>query len=141
MRPISLVTGVLCTIASASAQRSEFHVYPDLLDASTSFVSRGVLGANPGELLAEIPRGLISGIGQDGSGQCLINTLVVTLQDQDASTPETWGVIGRARATSGTGPDTTGAPLYAATGFQTPPGNGVTAWVFTLTFQAPAALP
>jgi hypothetical protein len=141
MRTISLLAGVLCTIATASAQRSEYHVYPDLFDASTSFVSRGALGANPGELLAELPGGLISGIGQDGSGACLVNTLVVTLQDQDASTPETWGVVGRPRAASGTGPDTTAAPLYAATGFQTPPGVGVTAWAFTLTFRAPAALP
>lgn len=138
-------TFVVCTslllAATLPAQRGVFAISPDSGFVGDFFIDRGATSTsgNPGEILAEMPRGLAGGLGTNSAGTCRMLGLLLNLQDENAATAETFGVVGRARAASGTGPNRT-ATIFAGGGLQTPTGTGRLAWVFTINFQTGGAV-
>ncbi len=143
MRTSLVVFAALAATPLVSAQqRGIFAVFPDEQLLSVSFIDRGAMNTTraAGEVLNEMPRGLVAGLGMDSTGACNLNDMQVVVQDQNAATVETFGIVARPRAASGTGPDTA-TPSFRFTGLQTPQQSGAQAWVFTLTFQNPQPVP
>ncbi len=133
---------------SQSQERSLFHIYPDLDGWNTSYIGRGAAATQNGvvELLAEIPQGLVLGMGQQGGlngGSCEVSNYSFTIQDQDGGTQEAYSILARPRDASGIGPDMVAAPLYTSGPYQSPAGQSLVAgaWWVTVTFQTPVQLP
>ncbi len=129
--------------ASASAQsRGVFTNYPDSQLLSTSFIDRGVASTNGNavELLNEMPQGAVAGLGDNGTA-CRIHSMLMVLQDEEASTQEQWRLMARPRDMTTGGPDTSNV-VFQTGALSTPPGlTGGQAWIFTVTFNTPATVP
>lgn len=143
MRSLPLLALAACAFASPlTAQRGIFAVFPDDGLLSSFFTDRGVMNAGAaGDALNELPRGLVDGVGQVGGGACQLFGMICVVQDEQAMTQESFSLVARPRAASGTGPDTASV-LYRAGPVSTPPGQvGQQAWIVTLAFQTPVTVP
>lgn len=149
MRTISTLLAVLVTTVSVQAQRSFFHIYPDPIDPaiaqSSSFTDRGILNnGDGGEVLAELPAGMLSHVGGVDLSTCLFSAVEFVEQDEFPLTQHQYNLIFRSRNSNGDGPDTRDEGLIAFAGpLTTPFSNMVTpqAWCTTITFLTPGAMP
>jgi hypothetical protein len=104
--------------------------------SGTTFSSRNNLpGAAGGDLLQRIDSPLFHGVGLVRVGTCRtgsrmtarLNGARVLIQDEDASTPETYNHV-IVRATTSGVPDVTGPVIFRTGALTTPPGTGTMAW-------------
>lgn len=147
MRHASLL--VLVLGGALTAQTSQFGIFPinpsgPFNGTCTTFTSRGTLGANPGDVLLEVPGTHFSGVCQDAAGSgTLFNSFFYQTQDQNAATVEPYSMLVRSAAFPGPGPDCTAAGIrMQVTGLSTPGGAGTIQWAITTTLATPStALP
>jgi hypothetical protein len=149
MRFQFLLASSLAFAGLTSAQtNTEFHIYPSA-NTPTSNPSTSASWYNSttvrSESLQEVPGTLYAGIA-DNNTACQLPASVpafqTVMQDQDASTQETYSLLFRRPLTAGTGPDvTTAGEILRGGPFQTPTGVGVQAWRFTYNFTGPLVLP
>ena len=124
------------TLCPAVLAQQEFELWPGV----TSFFYRGALGSSAGDLMQGVHAEYHRGIGDNGT-DCRILGLRGYLQDQNASTRETFTWIIRS-GTDAAGPAGGTAGLIASAGpLRTPQSSGVKAWLVTTIFATPAKLP
>jgi hypothetical protein len=145
----SIVLGLGSFVCAQSPPVNQFGIYPE----ATTFTSRSGTGGNSaGDVLTEIgtakclqPNGRADnmlGTGQavNGGGALIgrVNGFRVVIQDQNASTPESFSHVILPAAASG-GPDSDPAHELLRTGpLQAPSGTGTLAWILTTTLATPA---
>lgn len=145
----SILLAMLATTVTVQAQRSFFHIYPDTIDSaitqSTSFTSRGMLdNGEAGEILAELPRGMVSHLGAVDTSTCLISGVMFVQQDELPRTQHQYFLIFRSRSDLGDGPDGDDHGAIVRAGPLTTPFSdslNPVAWFTILTFITPVDLP
>ncbi len=119
----------------ATTQAQELGLYP----AATQFTARSALPiTSNGDVLVHFRRNLLVGAGNPGVA---VQGLRVTLQDQDLSTEDPFGLV--VLASDGAGmPDTgPGNELLRISDLKLPAGTGLGAAIVSTTFSTPLALP
>lgn len=130
-----------CTLGASLAAQNNFILYPDDARSATSVASRYSFGALAGEMLQQVPASALAGIGDNGTA-CQVTNMSFILQDQNNATQENYTVI--FRSATGTGaPDATPTGIIAqSSSLLSPLGTGgVAAYLVTVTFTSPLALP
>jgi hypothetical protein len=135
MRSLLFVTLALASTAAAQTQNF-FGLWP----GCTNFTTRGALGGSAGDNLLQIRSSHFSGIAHDAAGTGTNMTgFRHVLQDQNASTQESYSFIVRA--------DNAGAPDCTPTGLLlntapvlSPAGAGTLAWIITGTLATPSTV-
>ncbi len=136
---------VLAAVACAAAAPSQTNLF-EIHCGHTMFTSRGhVVAAHTGDVCTRVPAEWFSSVGgvwDPGSLSVIgrVNGMRVVLQDQDASTQESFSVALVAEDSSMPGqPDPDQSSDHLRVGnLMTPGGSGgPAAWVFTVTFPTP----
>jgi len=111
-------------------------IYPGV----TSFTSRGNVGTNAGEVMQGFHSSHWGSVGDAGTHVSLAGLTYIT-QDQNAATQELYDLVVRSgNDTAGPTPGAAGE-LCVISGLQTPSGTGIAAWLITVDFATPCALP
>lgn len=122
--------------ANAVAQTNSFTIYSGCINGA----SRGTLNSQGGELLMQVPGSHFAGIGTDvnGTGTRLLG-LRCSLQDQNATTPETYHLVVRGDAAGR--PDCSAAGLLLRVGpLATPSAPTQPPWILTTTLATPSVV-
>ena len=137
--PLALLAS--CALGTSLFAQNTYVLYPDDARTATSSTTRYSFGTLAGEMLQQVPKTALAGVGDNGTA-CQVTNMTYVMQDQNNATQESYSIIFRSATGVGV-PDVTAGGIIAQTSAMLSPlgTGGVLAYLITATFASPLAVP